>query len=104
MEKTPNTLWQLQQTKKPPRRCDSLLSSLSQLSISMDVSMLLMADSEPPPPAAPGRSGDSRLLLPPPPPPAVPEPRAPGLSAVGAATWLGESGSEKEDVGDRRGK
>lgn len=86
---------------------DSLLSSLSQLSISMDVSMLLMADSEPPPPAAPGRSGDSRLLLPPPPPPTPPtvaEPWAPGLSAVGAATWLGESGSEKEDVGDRRGK
>lgn len=47
---------------------DSLLSSLSQLSISMEVSMLLMADREPPPPVAPGNCGDKRPLLPPPPP------------------------------------
>lgn len=84
---------------------DSLLSSLSQLSISIEVSMLLMVDSEPPPPAAPGKSGDNRPLLPPPPLAAPPPwPALPGLSAAGAAAWLGESGSEKEEVGDRRGK
>lgn len=72
--------------------------------------MLLVADNEPPAlPPAPGSSGDSRPLLPPPPlpPPPVAPPLGvalPGLRVAGAATWLGESGSEKEEVGERRGK
>lgn len=71
-----------------------LLSSLSELQMSTDVSMLLAADRVPPPPLAPACRGDKRLLLVP------PEAPTPGLRANGKA-GLGEIGSA---VGESRGK
>lgn len=71
---------------------DLLLSSLSQLSISTDVSMLFIIDSVAPAAIAPGDSGDRR-----PPPPA-------SCPVDGDPAWFGERESQTEDVGERRGK
>lgn len=76
---------------------DSLLSSLSQLSISTDVSMLFIIDSVPPLAAVPGDSGDRS-----PPPPDAPPPA--NRVVDGHPVWFGDSESLTEDVGERRGK
>lgn len=73
-----------------------LQSSLSELLMSTDVSILLDNDSVPPPPLAPACSGDRSVLLPTP-----PEAPSPGLRATGEAAGWGGIGSP---VGERRGK
>lgn len=75
----------------------SLQSSLSELSISTDVSTLLVRDRDPPPAGLLWASTGDRRRAPP-----VPEATEPGLRAMGEEAGFGDTGPG--EVGDRRGK